>query len=43
MSALLEAVVSILLAPINMMFNAKFVVFTLLGQGVAWVAQNRAG
>jgi len=42
-SALLECVISALLAPINMMFNAKFVVFTVLGQGVNWVAQNRKG
>jgi membrane glycosyltransferase len=41
-SALLEAIGSALLAPINMMFNTKFVVFTLLGQGVGWVAQKRA-
>jgi membrane glycosyltransferase len=41
-SALLEAAVSMLLAPINMLFNTKFVVFTLLGQGVGWVAQKRA-
>jgi membrane glycosyltransferase len=40
-SALLEAVTSSLLAPINMMFNAKFVLFTLLGQGVGWIAQRR--
>ena len=32
---------STLLAPINMMFNVKFVVFTLLGEGVSWVAQRR--
>jgi membrane glycosyltransferase len=32
---------STLLAPINMMFNAKFVLFTLLGQGVGWVSQRR--
>jgi membrane glycosyltransferase len=31
-----------LLAPINMIFNTKFVIFTLLGQGVGWVAQKRA-
>jgi membrane glycosyltransferase len=42
LSALLEAIVSALLAPINMMFNTKFVIFTLLGQGVGWVAQKRA-
>ena len=41
LSALLETVVSSLLAPINMMFHAKFVVFTLLGQGVGWVTQRR--
>jgi membrane glycosyltransferase len=42
LSALLEAIGSALLAPINMMFNTKFVIFTLLGQGVGWVAQKRA-
>jgi len=42
MSAFLEAVTSALLAPINMMFNTRFVVFTLLGQGVQWVTQKRA-
>jgi membrane glycosyltransferase len=41
-SAVLEAGVSMLLAPINMIFNTKFVIFTLLGQGVGWVAQKRA-
>jgi membrane glycosyltransferase len=41
-SALLESVGSLLLAPINMIFNTKFVIFTLLGQGVGWVAQKRA-
>jgi membrane glycosyltransferase len=40
-SALLETLISALLAPINMMFNAKFVLFTLLGQGVSWVTQRR--
>lgn len=40
-SALLEIFVSVLLAPINMLFNAKFVLFTLLGQGVSWVTQRR--
>ena len=40
-SALLEAAGSALLAPINMMFNTHFVVFTLLGQGITWVAQKR--
>lgn len=41
LSALLEIVVSALLAPVQMLFHAKFVVFTLLGQGVSWVTQNR--
>ncbi|MDI1337888.1 MAG: glucans biosynthesis glucosyltransferase MdoH [Lacunisphaera sp.] len=40
-SALLEVVTSTLLAPINMMFNAKFVLYILLGQGVGWVTQKR--
>lgn len=40
-SALAEMAVSTLLAPINMMFNSKFVLFTLLGQGVSWVPQKR--
>ena len=43
LSAVLETAVSALLAPINMLFNAKFVIFTLLGQGVGWVTQQRAG
>ena len=42
-SAIFETAVSTLLAPINMLFNAKFVIFTLLGQGVGWVTQQRAG
>ena len=41
-SVLLEVAVSTLLAPINMMFNSKFVLYILLGQGVGWVTQNRA-
>ncbi len=40
-SAVLECITSALLAPINMMFNSKFVLFILLGQGVTWVTQNR--
>jgi len=42
LSALVEMAVSTLLAPVNMMFNAKFVLFTLLGQGVTWVPQKRS-
>jgi membrane glycosyltransferase len=41
LSALLESILSSLLAPINMMFHSKFVVFTLLGQGVGWITQRR--
>ncbi|OIR03711.1 glucans biosynthesis glucosyltransferase H [mine drainage metagenome] len=41
LSALLETVTSAFLAPINMVFNSKFVLFTLLGQGVSWVTQQR--
>jgi membrane glycosyltransferase len=41
LSALGEIVISTLLAPVNMMFNSKFVMFTLLGQGVSWVTQKR--
>lgn len=41
LSALLEIGASVLLAPINMMFHSKFVLFTLLGQGVSWVPQKR--
>ena len=41
LSALGEIVISTLLAPVNMMFNSKFVIFTLLGQGVSWVPQKR--
>jgi len=42
-SALLETVVSTLLAPVSMAFNSKFVLFTLLGQGVSWITQKRSG
>jgi membrane glycosyltransferase len=40
-SACAEIVLSALLAPVNMLFQGKFVVCTLLGRGVGWVAQNR--
>ncbi len=40
-SAFSETVLSILQAPVNMAFNSKFVLFTLLGQGVSWVTQRR--
>jgi membrane glycosyltransferase len=41
MSAISETVLSALQAPINMAFNSKFVLTTLLGQGVSWVTQRR--
>jgi len=37
----LEIITSALLAPINMIFHAKFVAYILLGQGVSWVTQQR--
>lgn len=40
-SALVETALSALLAPINMMFHTKFVLTTLLGQGVSWITQRR--
>ncbi len=43
LSALLEVVGSTLLAPVNMLFNAKFVLYILLGQGVTWITQRRGG
>lgn len=36
-----EIATSTLLAPVNMLFHAKFVLFTLLGQGVTWLTQRR--
>lgn len=40
-SAILETLISAALAPVNMAFNSKFVLSTLLGQGVTWVTQRR--
>ncbi|MFA6960004.1 MAG: glucans biosynthesis glucosyltransferase MdoH [Opitutaceae bacterium] len=40
-STVMEISFSALLAPIHMMFNSKFVLFSLLGQGVSWVTQRR--
>ncbi|MDF9826079.1 membrane glycosyltransferase [Ereboglobus sp. PH5-10] len=42
-STLLEVVLSVFLAPVNMLFHSKFVVYTLLGKGVSWVTQKRGG
>lgn len=41
LSAAAEIVLSALLAPVNMMFHARFVVSILLGQGVLWMTQRR--
>ena len=40
--AVTETLLSALLAPINMAFHAKFVLTTLLGQGVSWATQRRS-
>jgi len=40
-SAILETAASTLAAPIQMLFNSKFVIFTLLGQGILWINQRR--
>ncbi len=36
-----ETVFFVLLAPVFMIFHARFVVLTILGQGVRWATQNR--
>jgi len=41
LSTAAEIIFSALLAPVHMLFNSKFVFFTLLGQGVSWVTQRR--
>ncbi len=41
-SVVAETVLSALIAPVLMMFNSKFVIFTLLGKGVGWSTQNRS-
>jgi membrane glycosyltransferase len=42
LSALLENLLSLLLAPVLMLFHTLFVVLTLLGLQIRWNAQNRA-
>jgi len=37
----LETLFSVLLAPVLMLFHARFVVSTILGQGVRWATQRR--
>ena len=39
----LESLLSMLLAPILMLFHVKFVFATILGRGVRWAAQRRDG
>ena len=41
-SALLENIFSILMAPVLMMFHTLFVLFTILGVQIKWNPQNRA-
>ena len=40
---LIECFLSLLLAPILMLFHAKFVLATVFGRGVRWVTQRREG
>ena len=40
-SVLIETLISMLVAPVMMAFHTTFVVFTLLGRRVSWVAQPR--
>ncbi len=42
-SAGLETLMTSLLAPVLMFFHSNFVIVTLFGQGVKWVAQRRDG
>ena len=41
-SAVAETLISALLAPVQMLFHSKFVLYTLFGQGVKWITQNRS-
>lgn len=40
-SVLLETFVSVLIAPLMMLYHSRFVITTLLGRSVQWNAQNR--
>jgi membrane glycosyltransferase len=40
-SSILDTFVFTLMAPIMMLFHTRFVIFTVLGKGVRWVAQRR--
>jgi membrane glycosyltransferase len=41
LSVLLETVFFVLLAPVLMLYHTKFVLLTILGQGVRWASQRR--
>ncbi|HLP06872.1 MAG TPA: glucans biosynthesis glucosyltransferase MdoH [Opitutaceae bacterium] len=41
--AFVETLASALIAPVLMFFHSKFIFWTLLGRGVAWVTQRRGG
>lgn len=41
LSALLETLVSVFIAPLFMFYHSRFVVATALGKGVTWKTQNR--
>ena len=43
LSLVLETAISVVLAPILMLFHTRFVLLTLLGLKVAWTTQNRDG
>lgn len=40
-SSILDTFIFTLMAPIMMLFHTRFVIFTVLGKGVRWVAQRR--
>ena len=40
-SVLLESICSALVAPVMMIYHAKFVLYTAFGKGVGWTTQNR--
>lgn len=42
LGGVLDTVFFSMLAPILMIFHSKFVIFTLMGRGVKWVAQRRS-
>lgn len=40
-TSLLDTVLFTLMAPVLMIFHSRFVIYTVLGRGVSWVAQRR--